>query len=280
MDLKFILDHMNANHVQDMKGLLAKFGQIKDAIDVRLKNATTECIEIAYRLKDKAEEQVQKIDYPAKVAKIEDIKNAIIELCKSVPQTTDLEKVRADLEAFRESVSSVCVASLNPHNEVVCSYSALLSCQEGDHTQFYIYVSEVAEHFSSLKAHPENVEIMFLEDEASAKSPILRKRLRYKTRVHFVERGAEFDRVYDNFLARHGKGRGLETIRHMQDFHLIKLEFVRGRFVKGFGQAYDIDAHGRITYVGAQGNPHTMDKTPHAHSAHPHASHPHAHAHS
>lgn len=41
----------------------------------------------------------------------------------------------------------------------------------------------------------------------------------------------------------------------MLDFHLVKLEFKKGRFVKGFGQAYDIE-NGNVAHVGASGNPH------------------------
>ena len=37
-----------------------------------------------------------------------------------------------------------------------------------------------------------------------------------------------------------GKG-GTKQISTMQDFHLFKLEFKKGRFVKGFGGAYDIN---------------------------------------
>ncbi|WP_104577892.1 HugZ family heme oxygenase [Helicobacter felis] len=291
MEIQFILDHMNKNHVGDMEKLLGKFGQIKGVQGVHLKTATLEHIEIAYTLEGK--DGALKIDYPAKVSDNEGIKNAIIALCTSISETTDFKGVQEDLEKFREGFSSVCIASLSPENEVICSYSALLFDEQNGHKQFYIYVSEVAEHFKSLKAHPENVEVMFLEDEASAKSPILRKRLRYRTKLHFVERGTEFDRVYDNFLNKHGKGRGLETIRHMQDFHLIKLEFLKGRFVKGFGQAYDVDAHGHISYVGAQGNPHSKGNPHgghphghphganphggHSHGGHPHGGHPHGH---
>lgn len=286
MDIRSIIDHMNNNHVKDMEMLLEKFGQIRGARDIRLKNADMECIEIAYMLDGR--EGVLRVDYPARVESLEGIRGAIIDLCTSVPRALDMESVREDLERFREGFDSVCIASLNPDNEVVCSYSALLSDEQDGRRQFYIYVSEVAEHFNSIKAHPDNVEVMFLEDEADAKSPILRRRLRYKTRVAFVDRGAEFDRVYENFLNRHGRGRGLEAIRDMRDFHLIRLDFIRGRFVKGFGQAYDIDIDGNISHVGGQGNPHMMphmvkdrrdhvvDRHPeHRHGEHLHSEHPH-----
>lgn len=51
-----------------------------------------------------------------------------------------------------------------------------------------------------------------------------------------------------------GEG-GIKTIRKMLDFHLVKLEFKKGRFVKGFGQAYDIE-NGNVAHVGASGNRH------------------------
>ncbi|WP_104629698.1 HugZ family heme oxygenase [Helicobacter bizzozeronii] len=279
MDISFIVKHMNENHVPDMEALLAKFGQVRGARDVRMKNADMGGMDIVYVMDGR--ESMLRIDFPAKVESVEGVKDAIIEMCRSLAKTTDMDEVRADLERFRESFSTVCIASLSPENEVICSYSALLFDDRDGRRQFYIYVSEVAEHFNSIKAHPDNVEIMFLEGEATAKSPILRRRLRYRTRVTFMERGVEFDRIYDNFIQKHGKGRGLETIRHMQDFHLIKLDFIRGRFVKGFGQAYDIDAHGNITYVGSKGNPHTMkDRRDHSVDRHPeHPHHPHGHPH-
>ncbi|RVZ95170.1 HugZ family heme oxygenase, partial [Helicobacter pylori] len=51
---------------------------------------------------------------------------------------------------------------------------------------------------------------------------------------------------------------GIKTIRTMQDFHLIALDFKEGRFVKGFGQAYDILGDNKIAYVGDKGNPHNF----------------------
>lgn len=41
----------------------------------------------------------------------------------------------------------------------------------------YIYISEVSEHFNNIKANPNNIEIMFLEDESKAASVILRKKI-------------------------------------------------------------------------------------------------------
>ncbi len=96
----------------------------------------------------------------------------------------------------------------------------------------YIYISEVSEHFNNIKVNPNNIEIMFLEDESKAASVILRKRLRYRVNASFLERGERFDQIYDEFEKQTGGEGGIKTIRKMFDFHLVKLEFKKGRFVK------------------------------------------------
>ncbi|AFI05464.1 HugZ family heme oxygenase [Helicobacter cetorum] len=243
-----IIEHMNAHHVEDMKGLLKKFGQIHNAENVKFQSVDSQGIVISYN-----DNQTLRIEFSEEIKDPKDYKNAIIELCQSVEKTHDLKGVEEEIKAFRESFDSICLATLHPNGHVVCSYASLMF----DGKQYYIYVSEVAEHFASLKHNPENVEVMFLEDESKAKSAILRKRLRYKTKVRFIERGAEFDKAFDAFIEKTGGAGGIKTIRTMQDFHLIALDFGKGRYVKGFGQAYDISGDS-ITYAGAKGNPHTF----------------------
>lgn len=165
------------------------------------------------------------------------------------------DSVEKELKEFMLSFNSVSLATLNSKGEVVCSYAPFVSTQWGN----FIYISEVSEHFANIKANPDNIEIMFLEDESKAASVILRKRLRYRVRASFLERGEEFDRVYDEFERQTGGEGGIKTIRKMLDFHLVGLEFGKGRFVKGFGAAYDIE-NGTIKQVGA--SPH---KFPHKH---------------
>ena len=62
-----------------------------------------------------------------------------------------------------------------------------------------------------------------------------------------------------------GGAGGIKTIRQMSDFHLIELQLGFGRFVKGFGQAYDILPNGEIKQVGSIGNPHSKI-SPHTNS--------------
>lgn len=90
-----------------------------------------------------------------------------------------------EAKEFMLSFNSVSLATLSADKEVVCSYAPFVNTPWGN----YIYISEVSEHFNNIKENPNNIEIMFLEDESKAASVILRKRLRYKVKASFIERG-------------------------------------------------------------------------------------------
>ncbi|PAF54542.1 HugZ family heme oxygenase [Helicobacter sp. 13S00482-2] len=251
MEVQSILNHMNEHHLSELIALLKKFGQLNEPKDVKLTKVDMLGLDISYDGNKNL-----RIEFPQKVTDPHNgLKNAIVELCQSVPKTLDIESVEREIKEFTKEMNSIILSSLSPSGEVVCSYAPLLRYEN----KCYIYVSEVAEHYGSLRANPDNLQVMFLEDESKAKLVILRKRLRYKARAKFIERGSEFDKIFDSFVNEVGESGGIKTIRNMMDFHLIHLEFIKGRFVKGFGQAYDI-VDGEISYIGGEGNPHKIKK--------------------
>ncbi|WP_270978239.1 HugZ family heme oxygenase [Campylobacter helveticus] len=251
MNYESIISHMNAHHKSNLIDLCKKFGGVEDVKEVFLKSVDFNGLDIVYN----GDENLR-VEFPKK-ADESTIKDTIIALCMGAKSTEDTSGVEKELKEFMLSFNSVCLATLNKNGEVVCSYAPFVSTQWGN----FIYISEVGEHFENIKANPDNIEIMFLEDESKAASVILRKRLRYRVRASFLERGEDFDRVYDGFERQTGGEGGIKTIRKMLDFHLVKLEFGKGRFVKGFGAAYDIE-NGTVKHVGANSNPH---KFPHKH---------------
>lgn len=251
MNLESIISHMNKHHQSNLIDLCKKFGGVKDIRNVKLNHVDFEGLDIIYN-----EHEILRIEFPKK-ANEETLKDTIISLCMSAKAEENFNGVAKEIEEFKSSFNSVCLATLSENNEVVCSYAPFVATNEGN----YIYISEVSEHFDNIKKNPYNIEIMFLEDESKAASVILRKRLRYRVDASFIERGEQFDKIYDEFERQTGAEGGIKTIRKMLDFHLVKLEFKKGRFVKGFGQAYDIN-QGVISFAGASGNPH---KFPHKH---------------
>ena len=251
MIFESIISNMNDHHQSNLLDLCKKFGAVKDPKGVRLVGVDFEGLDIAYNDKENL-----RIEFPKK-ANEETLKDAIIELCMSAKTKKDLSGVAREAKEFMLSFNSVSLATLSADKEAVCSYAPFVNTPWGN----YIYISEVSEHFNNIKENPNNIEIMFLEDESKAASVILRKRLRYKVKASFIERGEVFDKIYDEFEKQTGGEGGIKTIRNMLDFYLVKLEFQKGRFVKGFGQAYDIENE-NVTHVGANSSPH---KFPHKH---------------
>lgn len=242
MSFKSVIEHMNAEHKDSLTSLVKKFGGISEVKSVELEGVDFEGLNIIYN-----DNQKLRIEFPTK-ANEQTLKKAIIELCMSVEKTLDYEGVKKEIKEFKASFGSVCLGTLSKEGKVLCSYAPLIQTTNAD----YIYISEVSEHYESVKNNPKNIEVLFLEDESKAASVILRKRLRFRAEATFIDRGAEFDRIYDEFERQTGGGGGIKTIRTMLDFHLIKLDYKDGGFVKGFGQAYSIDESGQIKHRGGK----------------------------
>ncbi len=150
-----------------------------------------------------------------------------------MPIKFDKEQIKKEIEEFRGSFKSVILGTKSKDGEIDVTYAPYLDYKgEG-----YIYISEIGDHFDNLKDNPQ-FEIMFLQDEKEAASVLVRKRLRYNVTAEFKERDEKFNTILDLFEEKVGEG--MKIVRKMQDFHLVKLNIANGRFVKGFGQAYNL----------------------------------------
>lgn len=249
MSITSIIEHMNDHHAAELAGLVKLYGGF-EATEIALVDVTEEGMKI------QADGKEVFAPFPSKTEP-KDYKDAIIGLCMAISKKDDQVAIASEIESFKDEFNTILLSSISKDNKPHISYSPLLR-YEGE---YYLYVSEVATHCQNLRTNPDSVQAMFIEDESKAKSILARKRLTYDASVTFLSRDALFDKVYDSFEARVGKSGGVGQVRSMQDFHLVKLQFKEGRFVKGFGQAYNIDTQGKISHVGG-GMPHTM---PHKH---------------
>ena len=251
MSFESIITHMNEEHTSSLEDLCKKFGDEKEIKDVKLLRVDLEGLVISCNGKD------LRVNFPEKATE-DTIKEAVISLCKNAKaKSFDFDKIKNEIQEFALGFNSICLATLTKDNQVNCTYAPFVRTQWGD----YIYISEVAEHYKNIVDNPNNVEIMFLEDECKASSAILRKRLRYRVKPTIVERDATFDKVYDEF-ERKTDNEAVKFIRNMLDFHLVKLELLSGGYVKGFGQAFAIDGNGELTHVTSKqtGTPHKYSK--------------------
>lgn len=259
MNIQTILQHMNEHHQSELIALCKKYGKQESLINGEVQQATLksvdfEGLDILYN-----NNVSLRVEFPQK-ADERGLKDAIIALCQGA-KATESKDIKNEIEAFKKTFGSIIIASIDKDGQAIASYAPLMQI----HNKLYIYISEVAEHFASISANPTKIEILFLEDESKAKSVILRKRLKYRAQAHFIKRDSqEFNNALDSLESAMGGAGGIKTIRQMQDFHLIELQLGLGRFVKGFGAAFDILPNGEIKQIGAQGgNPHSMPHKTH-----------------
>lgn len=249
MSVTSIIEHMNNHHSSELIGLVKLYGGFE------VKSATL--VEVNENgMKIQADEKEVFAPFPTKTEE-KDYKDEIIKLCMSISKKDS--QISDEIESFKEEFNTVLLTSLSKDNKPHISYSPLLRYNG----EYYLYISEVAAHCQNLRTNSNAVQIMFIEDESKAKSILARKRLTYDIDVEFMPKDSLFDKIYDSFENRVGKGGGVSQVRTMQDFHLVKIHFKTGNFVKGFGQAYTIDSNNKIHHIGGSGGmPHAM---PHKH---------------
>lgn len=142
------------------------------------------------------------------------------------------EEIKKEARLFEEGFNSVILGTISSEGEVDVTYAPFINYQN----ERYIFISEIGDHYSNLKNNNKQFEIMFLQDEKESISAVLRKRLRFNATAEFLPRNEKFEKVLDAFQEKIGEH--IKLIRNMKDFHLVKLNILDGRFVKGFGQAY------------------------------------------
>lgn len=156
----------------------------------------------------------------------------------------DKEEIKKEIDKFESEFKSVILGTISKDGEVDVTYAPYLK-YEGEG---YIYISEIGDHFNNLTENTQKFEIMFLEDEKEASSILARKRLRYNVTADFQKRDERFESILDVFEEKIGNA--IKIVRKMEDFHLIKLNVIDGRFVKGFGQAFNIKGNDVIQMTG------------------------------
>ena len=123
-----------------------------------------------------------------------------------------------------------------------------------DQGRFYILISELAEHCRNLLHNP-NCSVLFIADERDSRNLFARERLSFYCQAEQVERDSqEYGQQLQQLEQKFGSVIGV--LRGLADFHLLRLTPFRGRYVVGFGKAFDIDPHsGRIDPVTPEGPP-------------------------
>lgn len=146
----------------------------------------------------------------------------------------DLEKLKEQLEKFKKSRKSVILATIDKFGEPLASYSPYVE----ENGKIYMYLSDLSEHKQNIIQN-KKVSVFYIEDENTAKMIAVRERLTYKGIGNIVEDKVLESKIQSQFVEKHGKT--YETLPAMHGFSLIEVSLMLGRYVFGFGNAYEID---------------------------------------
>lgn len=117
---------------------------------------------------------------------------------------------------------------------------------------FYIYVSDLAGHTANLRTNP-LASVLFIRPEAESTNLFARERAIFSCEVREV---AQLEQHYAARLeALTVKfGETVKLLSTLPDFHLFALTPQSGRYIQGFGQAYQINLKDHsLTQLGRTG---------------------------
>lgn len=157
-------------------------------------------------------------------------------------QNKALEKRARD---FLHARKTLLMATSNEYGKPTISYAPFVSCNG----KFYIYVSARSNRTNDLQ-RKSSVDVLLIEDEATAKSLFARIRIKFGCSAHAVSRRKkEWQEIIDLFGNKFGPV--FDLVRPLADFTLFRLTPHEATYVEGFGKAYSMTGDLRNpTHVG------------------------------
>jgi putative coproporphyrinogen dehydrogenase len=175
--------------------------------------------------------------------------NKILDHMNDEKGHSEEERNKLEISGFIDNFNSIILGTVSPEGNPIVGYAPFFRYQ-GDN---YIFINETEEYFTSLKNN-RKVTLLFIEDESSAVMVSMRKRLTYKVKIEFVEKGKGYEEILDNFQK---VDMAIQMTRNIPVFHLLKVKFLNGRYINGPRTAFDISEDRKVTEVqlGAVGHP-------------------------
>ncbi|MFD2178140.1 heme utilization protein HutZ [Veronia pacifica] len=148
-----------------------------------------------------------------------------------------------EIQAFRDERKTLQLGTVDKDGKPHTSYAPFAFSKRG----YYILVSDLAQHGLNLKVSPD-VSIMMIEDETEARSIFVRRRLSFDTIAEPVHRDSD---NWEEGIAVMSErlGEMIDNLSQLTDFNLYRLNPMNGRYVKGFGQAYDVSGEDLLSVL-------------------------------
>lgn len=150
----------------------------------------------------------------------------------------DIEKNKEKYLQFVESRKNLILSLIDGEGKPFTSYAPFVK-KDG---KLYIYISQIAEHYGLMEKN-EFVDAFLLADESATVNKFATERARWTcTSINLGNEGHED--IFELFNTAHGS-KMLDVLRGL-DFSLFELTPLQGRYVVGFGMAFDTDINATV----------------------------------
>jgi heme iron utilization protein len=155
---------------------------------------------------------------------------------------SQFETALAAYQGFTDLFQSVILGTVSKDGIPNASYAPFVT---DENKNIYIYVSGLSTHTQNLHAVP-RVSTLFIEDEAQTEQIFARHRLILDCTATLIERDTDlWKQIVDRLGVRFGEM--IQLLRDLPDFRIFKLTPITGRFIIGFGAAYEVDPNNPST---------------------------------
>lgn len=148
----------------------------------------------------------------------------------------DFAETLKTYQAFPAQHQSLMLSTVDAEGMPHASYAPFVQDED---VRFYIFVSGLSPHTTHL-LQTGLASILLIDDESATPQIFARPRLSYQCRAVLLDRDTDFwQQVANRFQTRFGDI--IEMLRQLNDFQIIQLTPAAGRFVVGFGAAYQVN---------------------------------------
>lgn len=145
----------------------------------------------------------------------------------------DLEKNKSNYLQFIANRKNLILSLIDEEGKPFISYAPFVK-KEG---KLYIYISEIADHFTYMENN-DYVDVLLIADESDTNNKFATERVRWSCVPSNIGNDGHED-IFQLFNEAHGTAM-MDLLRGL-DFSLFELTPKQGRYVVGFGLAFDLD---------------------------------------
>lgn len=154
-----------------------------------------------------------------------------------MPKTIDLQKYKENYLQFIESRNTLILSMLDADGRPFSSCAPFVKKAE----KLYIFISRIADHYQLIEKS-EYIDVLMLADESATTNKFATERARWSCIPKNIGLEGHED-IFALFHATYGE-KMIEMLRGL-DFSLFELTPLQGRYVVGFGLAFDTDINAK-----------------------------------